>query len=56
VNRHRIRKAQQLLEETDQPAERIGGLVGFTSPTAFRERFREVVGVSPQAYRRSFRA
>ena len=55
VNRHRIRKAQQLLEATDQPAERIGELVGFTSPTAFRERFRELVGVSPQAYRRSFR-
>lgn len=55
VNRHRIRKAQQLLEETDQPVERVGELVGFDSPTSFRERFREVVGVSPQAYRRSFR-
>jgi transcriptional regulator GlxA family with amidase domain len=56
VNRHRIRRAQQLLEQTDQPAERIGELVGFTSTTAFRERFRDLVGVSPQAYRRSFRA
>jgi transcriptional regulator GlxA family with amidase domain len=56
VNRHRIRAAQQLLEETDRPVERVGDLVGFESPTAFRERFREVVGVSPQAYRRSFRA
>jgi transcriptional regulator GlxA family with amidase domain len=55
VNRHRIRRAQQLLEETGEPAERIGELVGFGSATAFRERFREVVGVSPQAYRRSFR-
>ncbi|WP_147260384.1 GlxA family transcriptional regulator [Pseudonocardia hierapolitana] len=55
VNRHRIRKAQQLLEETDQPVERVGELVGFDSPTSFRERFREVVGVSPQTYRRSFR-
>jgi transcriptional regulator GlxA family with amidase domain len=55
VHRHRIRRAQQLLEETDHPAERIGELVGFGSPTAFRERFREIVGVSPRAYRRSFR-
>ena len=55
VNRHRIRRAQQLLEETDQPVERVGELVGFDSPTSFRERFREIVGVSPQAYRRSFR-
>jgi transcriptional regulator GlxA family with amidase domain len=56
VNRHRIRAAQRLLEETDQPVERIGNLTGFDSATAFRERFREVVGVSPQVYRRSFRA
>jgi transcriptional regulator GlxA family with amidase domain len=34
--------------------ERVGELVGFDSPTSFRERFREVVGVSPQTYRRSF--
>jgi transcriptional regulator GlxA family with amidase domain len=56
VSRHRVRAAQQLLEETDRPVERVGDLVGFESPTAFRDRFREVVGVSPQAYRRSFRA
>jgi transcriptional regulator GlxA family with amidase domain len=55
VNRHRIRAAQHLLEETDQPVERVGELVGFDSPTSVRDRFREVVGVSPQAYRRSFR-
>jgi transcriptional regulator GlxA family with amidase domain len=55
VNRQRVRLAQRLLEETDQPAERVGELAGFGSPTAFRERFREVVGVSPRAYRRAFR-
>jgi transcriptional regulator GlxA family with amidase domain len=56
VNRRRIRAAQRLLEETDQPVERVGNLVGFDSATSFRERFREIVGVSPQMYRRSFRA
>jgi transcriptional regulator GlxA family with amidase domain len=54
VNRRRVRAAQQLLEESDHPVERVGDLVGFESPTSFRERFREVVGVSPLAYRRSF--
>ncbi len=56
LGRHRIRRAQQLLEETDHPVERVAVLAGFGSPTAFRERFRAVVGVSPRAYRRSFRA
>lgn len=54
LNRQRVRRAQQLLERTDTPVERIGGLVGFTSATAFRECFRQVVGVSPRAYRRAF--
>jgi transcriptional regulator GlxA family with amidase domain len=55
LGRHRIRRAQVLLESTDRPVERIGAEVGFGSPTAFRERFRDVVGVSPRDYRRSFR-
>ncbi|MCT9932234.1 AraC family transcriptional regulator [Planotetraspora sp. A-T 1434] len=35
-------------------AERIAIQVGFGSPTAFRDRFKSVVGTSPQAYRRVF--
>ncbi|MCW3813347.1 helix-turn-helix domain-containing protein [Micromonospora sp. DR5-3] len=54
LNRQRIRRAQQLLERTDQPVERVGTLVGFTSPTAFRESFRQIVGVPPRAYRAAF--
>jgi transcriptional regulator GlxA family with amidase domain len=54
LSRQRVRRAQQLLEQTDRSVEQIGGLVGFTSPTAFRECFRHVVGVSPRDYRRAF--
>ncbi|MFJ8577693.1 GlxA family transcriptional regulator [Micromonospora sp. NPDC093277] len=54
LNRQRIRRAQQLLERTDHPVERVGTLVGFTSPTAFRESFRQLVGVPPRAYRTVF--
>ena len=54
LNRQRIRRAQVLLETTDRPVEQVGELVGFTSATAFRERFREIVGVSPYHYRRAF--
>jgi transcriptional regulator GlxA family with amidase domain len=54
--RARIRRAQHLLEATDQPVESIAGQVGFGSPTAFRERFKIVAGTSPQSYRTVFRS
>ncbi|MFI5898191.1 GlxA family transcriptional regulator [Actinoplanes sp. NPDC051513] len=50
----RIRRAQHLLETTAQSVDRIGGTVGFGSPTAFRDRFKRIVGTSPHQYRRSF--
>jgi transcriptional regulator GlxA family with amidase domain len=56
LSRQRVRRAQQLLERTDRPVEQVGELVGFTSPTAFRECFRRIVGVSPRDYRRAFPA
>ncbi|MFJ2608472.1 GlxA family transcriptional regulator [Streptomyces sp. NPDC087425] len=52
--RARVRRAQYLLENSDHPVERIARQAGFGSPTAFRERFRRVVGTSPQAYRAAF--
>jgi transcriptional regulator GlxA family with amidase domain len=55
LHRTRIRAAQNLLETTDHPVERIAAQVGFGSPTAFRDRFKRVTGVNPQTYRRSFR-
>ncbi|WIM93339.1 helix-turn-helix domain-containing protein [Actinoplanes oblitus] len=53
--RARIRRAQHLLEATDEPVELIAGRVGFGSPTAFRDRFKRIVGTSPQTYRAAFR-
>jgi transcriptional regulator GlxA family with amidase domain len=52
--RARVRRAQYLLENSDHTVERIAQQAGFGSPTAFRERFRRVVGTSPQAYRSAF--
>ncbi|MFF0092424.1 GlxA family transcriptional regulator [Streptomyces canus] len=54
--RARVRRAQYLLENTGHPVERIARQAGFGSPTAFRERFRRVVGTTPQAYRAAFHA
>ncbi|MEV8505727.1 helix-turn-helix domain-containing protein [Actinoplanes sp. NPDC051475] len=52
----RVRRAQHLLETTTDGVDRIGARVGFGSPTAFRDRFKRVVGTSPYAYRHAFRA
>jgi transcriptional regulator GlxA family with amidase domain len=54
LHRARIRQAQHLLESTEHSVERIGAQVGFASPTAFRDRFKQTTGVSPRSYRRSF--
>jgi transcriptional regulator GlxA family with amidase domain len=54
--RARLRQAQHLLESTDRPVEWVATRVGFGSPSTFRDRFRRLVGTSPQAYRRSFRS
>ncbi|MER7686896.1 helix-turn-helix domain-containing protein [Streptomyces sp. NPDC097610] len=54
LHRARVRRAQYLLETTTYPVERIATQAGFGSPTAFRERFKRVVGTSPYAYRRTF--
>jgi AraC-like DNA-binding protein len=35
--------------------ERVAGQVGFNAVTTFRERFRDLVGTSPQRYRTQFR-
>ncbi|AXG77970.1 GlxA family transcriptional regulator [Streptomyces paludis] len=55
LHRARIRKAQYLLETTAHPVDRIAERVGFGSPTAFRDRFKRLVGTSPHAYRHAFR-
>jgi transcriptional regulator GlxA family with amidase domain len=54
LHRTRIRQAQYLLEATSHPVDRIATQVGFGSPTAFRDRFKRVVGTSPHAYRTAF--
>jgi transcriptional regulator GlxA family with amidase domain len=54
IGNARVREAQRLLETTKLSVERVAEMVGYGSTTVLRERFTEVVGVSPMAYRRSF--
>jgi transcriptional regulator GlxA family with amidase domain len=51
----RVRRAQHLLEATDEPVERVATLAGFGSAPNLRQHFTRIVGVSPMAYRRTFR-
>jgi transcriptional regulator GlxA family with amidase domain len=54
LHRARIRQAQYLLEATTHSVDRIASQVGFGSPTAFRDRFKRLVGTNPHSYRRAF--
>ncbi|MFI6760009.1 helix-turn-helix domain-containing protein [Micromonospora sp. NPDC050417] len=51
----RVRVAQELLETTDEPVERIAREAGFGNPVSLRRHFRRVTSVSPQTYRHVFR-
>ncbi len=54
LNRQRIIRAQQLLEETDYSLETIAQDTGFGTAAVMRHHFVKVLQVSPQAYRRAF--
>lgn len=54
ITHQRVRLAEELLERSDLPVERVADRVGFGSPTTFRQQFVKVRGISPQAYRRQF--
>jgi transcriptional regulator GlxA family with amidase domain len=54
LNRRRVAAAQELLETTDLPIDRIADKVGFGSAVTLRARFTQVAGVAPAQYRRSF--
>ncbi|WP_131737392.1 GlxA family transcriptional regulator [Actinomadura roseirufa] len=56
LSRARVRRAQQLLESTDLPVERIATETGYGSAVTLRAHFARRVGASPQAYRTAFRA
>src|SRR6185295_3070833 len=50
----RIGNACRLLVETDAAVRRISGAVGFSSLTNFNRRFRDLKGMSPQAFQLQF--
>ena len=55
ITAQRMRRAQELLEQTDLSVERISARVGYGSATQLREHFRRHVGATPARYRDTFR-
>jgi len=56
VAKARVRRAQLLLETTPLSIEHIAANAGFQSASVLREHFKSSVGVSPGAWRQSFRS
>ncbi|MFC1413495.1 helix-turn-helix domain-containing protein [Streptacidiphilus sp. N1-12] len=52
----RVRRAQELLEATDQSVEAVALATGMGTATTLRRQFKRIVGVPPDSYRRSFRS
>lgn len=55
LQRLRVDQAKRLLEQTDEPLERIMEQVGYRDISSFRRLFKKAVSVAPQQYRRRFR-
>ena len=55
LSARRVELAARLLEDSDEPVERVAVLAGFGGAAAMRHHFVRVRGTTPQAYRRAFR-
>ncbi|MFI8521273.1 GlxA family transcriptional regulator [Streptomyces sp. NPDC085481] len=51
----RVSRARHLLESTDLAVDDIAGQVGFATGTSLRQHLHAAIGVTPLAYRRTFR-
>lgn len=49
-------RTRNLLEISDLPVDRIAAEVGFTTGASLRQHLHAAIGVSPHAYRNTFRA
>lgn len=52
----RVARARHLLESSDLSVDQIAGQVGFATGASLRQHLHAAIGVSPQAYRRTFQA
>ncbi|MFD4663838.1 GlxA family transcriptional regulator [Streptomyces halstedii] len=55
LTRQRVERARHLLESTDLSVDRVARDAGFGTAASLRQHVRAALGVSPTAYRRTFR-
>lgn len=55
LTQQRIERARELLEKTDLPVDRIAVDAGFGTAASLRQHLNTALGVSPSAYRSTFR-
>ncbi|UGY92023.1 GlxA family transcriptional regulator [Streptomyces gobiensis] len=55
LTQQRIERARELLESSDLPIDRVAGEAGFGTAASLRQHMQAAIGVSPSAYRRTFR-
>jgi transcriptional regulator GlxA family with amidase domain len=56
LSTQRIRRAQELLENTDDSIDLVAEAAGMGTATTLRRHFHRTVGVPPDTYRRTFRS
>jgi transcriptional regulator GlxA family with amidase domain len=56
LTRQRVERARQLLEDTELSVDQVARDAGFGTPASMRQHLQAALGVSPTAYRRTFRA
>lgn len=55
LHRERIARAQELLERSDASVEQVATSCGMGTAATLRRHFHRAVGVTPTAYRATFR-
>ncbi len=55
LTQQRVERARRLLEDTDLPVDRIAATAGFGTAASLRQQLHAALGVSPSAYRSTFR-
>ncbi|WP_049565517.1 GlxA family transcriptional regulator [Nonomuraea sp. SBT364] len=55
LTRQRVDLARQLLETTDWPVDLVAHRAGFGTDVSLRQHLHAAIGITPQAYRRTFR-
>ncbi|MFJ5560504.1 GlxA family transcriptional regulator [Streptomyces sp. NPDC093250] len=56
LTRQRVERARQLLESTDLSVDQVARDAGFGTAQSMRQHLQAALGVTPTAYRRTFRA